>query len=109
MSLTSLAPRISDPSDIMILRNTNHLVNEAISTIKDISNNLSPHILENFGLSSAIGAFTTKINQTRAVEIDFKTNMENHRLDADKEVVMYRAVCELINNAIQHSELHLLK
>ncbi len=103
MSLTSLAPRINESSDIEILKNTNHLVNEAINTIKDISNNLSPHILENFGLSSAIGAFTTKINQTRAVEIDFKTNMENNRLDPDKEVVIYRAVCELINNSIQHS------
>ncbi len=103
MSLSSLAPRINDPSDKVILNNTNHLVNEAISTIKDISNNLSPHILTNFGLSSAIGAFTTKINQTRAVEIDFKSNMENERLENDKEVVLYRAVCELINNAIQHS------
>jgi len=103
MSLSSLAPRINDPSDIVILNNTNHLVNEAISTIKDISNNLSPHILTNFGLSSAIGAFTTKINQTRAVEIVFKSNMENQRLENDKEVVLYRAVCELINNAIQHS------
>jgi signal transduction histidine kinase len=103
MSLSSLAPRINDPSDIVILNNTNHLVNEAISTIKDISNNLSPHILSNIGLSSAIGAFTTKINQTRAVEIVFKSNMENQRLENDKEVVLYRAVCELINNAIQHS------
>lgn len=103
MSLTSLAQRISDPSGTEILKNTNHLVNEAISTIKDISNNLSPHILENFGLSSAIGAFATKINQTRAVEIDFKSDLENYRLDSDKEVVIYRAVCELINNAIQHS------
>lgn len=103
MSLSSLTARISDPSDKVILNNTNHLVNEAISTIKDVSNNLSPHILSNFGLTSAIGAFTTKINQTRTVEIDFKSNMENLRLENDKEVVMYRAVCELINNSIQHS------
>lgn len=103
MSLSSLAPRINDPSDVVILNNTSHLINEAISTIKDISNNLSPHILTNFGLSSAIGAFTVKINQTKAVEIDFKSNMENQRLESDKEVVIYRAACELINNAIQHS------
>ena len=103
MSLSSLTARITDPSDKVILNNTNHLVNEAISTIKDVSNNLSPHILSNFGLTSAIGAFTTKINQTRTVEIDFKSNMENLRLENDKEVVMYRAVCELINNSIQHS------
>jgi len=103
MSLSSLAPRINDPSGTVILNNTNHLVNEAILSIKDISNNLSPHILTNFGLASAISAFTMKINQTKAVEIEFKTNMENQRLENDKEVVIYRAACELINNAIQHS------
>jgi len=103
MSLSALTDRIKDPSGSVILSNTNHLVNEAISTIKDISNNLSPHVLTNFGLASAISAFTTKINQTKAVEIDFKSNMEEERLDNDKEVVVYRAVCELINNSILHS------
>ena len=103
MSLSSLNKRIEDSTGTVILNNTNHLVNEAINTIKEISNNLSPHILTNFGLSSAIGAFITKLNQTRVVEIEFKTNMETQRLENDKEVVVYRAVCELINNSIQHS------
>jgi signal transduction histidine kinase len=103
MSLSALNDRIKDPSGTVILNNTNHLVNEAIATIKDVSNNLSPHVLSNFGLSSAIAAFTTKINQTKAVEIDFKSNMDDHRLENDKEVVIYRAVCELINNSILHS------
>jgi signal transduction histidine kinase len=103
MSVSALNDRIKDPSGMVILNNTNHLVNEAINTIKDISNNLSPHVLTNFGLSSAIAAFTTKINQTKTVEIEFKSNMENQRLENEKEVVIYRAVCELINNSILHS------
>jgi len=103
MSLSALNERIKDQSGVVILNNTNHLVNEAINTIKDISNNLSPHVLLNFGLTSALSAFTAKINETKAIEIDFKSNMENQRLENDKEVVIYRATCELINNSIQHS------
>lgn len=103
MSLTTLSDRITDPTSLSILSNTNHLVNEAIGTIKDVSNNLSPHVLSNFGLGSAISAFVSKINQTGTVDIDFKTNMEGRRLENDKEVVIYRAVCELINNSIRHS------
>jgi signal transduction histidine kinase len=103
MSLSSLGERIKDQSGTEILSNANYLVNESLNTIKDISNNLSPHVLSNFGLASAIGAFTTKINQTKAIEVEFKSNMENQRLENDKEVVIYRAVCELINNAIRHS------
>ena len=103
MSLSALKGKIKDPTGREILANTNHLVNEAIGTIKEISNNISPHVLTNFGLSSAISAFTTKINLTKAIHIDFRTNMEKRRIDSDKEVVLYRAVCELINNSIQHS------
>jgi signal transduction histidine kinase len=103
MSLSALGERIKDPTDTVILNNTNHLVNEAINTLKDISNNLSPHVLSNFGLSSALSAFIAKINQTKAIEIDFKSNMENLRLESEKEVVVYRAACELINNSIRHS------
>jgi len=103
MSLSALSERIKDPSGMVILNNTSHLVNESINTIKDISNNLSPHVLLNFGLASALSAFTTKINQTKTIEIDFKSNMENQRLENDKEVVLYRAACELINNSIRHS------
>ena len=103
MSLSALVGRIKDKAGTDILSNANHLVNEAINTIKEISNNLSPHILSNFGLVSAIKAFATKINQTKTIKIDFKSNMEDKRLDNDKEVVIYRAVCELINNSVRHS------
>lgn len=103
MSLSALNEKVNDKTGREILQNTNHLVNEAIGTIKEVSNNLSPHVLSNFGLSSAISAFTAKINLTKAIEIVFHTNMEKRRIESDKEVVIYRAVCELINNSVQHS------
>lgn len=103
MSMSALGGRIIDKPGNTILNNTNHLINEAINTIKDISNNLSPHVLSNFGLSSALSAFTMKINQTKVIEVDFKSNMDKYRLENEKEVVIYRAACELINNSIRHS------
>ncbi|MGQ9620122.1 MAG: sensor histidine kinase [Bacteroidales bacterium] len=103
MALSALNGKIRDPSDAEILQNTNHVVNEAINTIKEISNSLSPHVLANFGLSSAINSFTAKVNQTKALEVDFRSNMEGMRLENDKEVIIYRAVCELINNSLVHS------
>jgi signal transduction histidine kinase len=103
MSLSALNTRITDPVGIDILSNTSHVVNEALNTIKEISNNLSPHVLTNLGLASAISAFAAKVNTMRGVTIDFHTNMEGERFDTDKEVVVYRAACELINNGMKHS------
>jgi signal transduction histidine kinase len=103
MSLSALSPMVSDPVGKEILGNTNHVVNEALSTIKEISNNISPHVLTNLGVASAISTFAIKVNQTRGVSIEFRTNMEGERFETDKEVVLYRAACELINNGMKHS------
>ena len=103
MSLSALTPKVTDPAGIEILANTNHVVNESITTIKEISNNLSPHVLTNLGVASAISTFAAKVNRAKGVQIDFRTNMEGIRFDPDKEVVLYRAACELINNAMKHS------
>ncbi|MBE0673984.1 MAG: sensor histidine kinase [Bacteroidales bacterium] len=103
MSLSALTGKVTGKGGEEILGSANSMTNEAIATIKEISNNLSPHILSNFGLASAINTFTTKLNQTKALPIEFKTNMAKVRIDPDAEVVIYRAVCELINNSIKHS------
>jgi signal transduction histidine kinase len=103
MSLSALTGRVNDPVGIDILSNTSHVVNEALNTIKEISNNMSPHVLANLGVASAISTFAAKVNSTRIVTVDFRTNMEGERFDTDKEVVLYRAACELINNGMKHS------
>ncbi|MCJ7820467.1 MAG: histidine kinase, partial [Bacteroidales bacterium] len=79
MSLSALAPKMSDPVGIEILSNTNHIVNEALNTIKEVSNNLSPHVLSNLGVASAISTFAAKVNKTRSISVEFRTNMEGER------------------------------
>src|SRR4030042_1329705 len=46
MSISTLSDKIKDPSGIDILNNTNHLVIESLNTIKEVSNNLSRHVLQ---------------------------------------------------------------
>lgn len=103
MSLSALNDRIKNQKDREILENTTHIVNEAISNIKSISNTLSPHILSNFGLISATTSFISKINQTGIVNIGLDANLGKLRLNPDVEVVLYRSICELTNNSIKHS------
>lgn len=37
------------------------------------------------------------------MRIHFSTNLHAERFDADIEVILYRVICELINNSIKHS------
>ena len=85
-----------------IIRNVNYVVDEAIRSLREISANLSPHVLNDFGLSRAISNFINKLPRGE-MRIVFETNLKNERFDTDIEVILYRVVCELINNSLKHS------
>ena len=77
MSLTTIERREYDETSRSILRNADSAIDEAIKSIREISSNLSPHILENFGLRKAIRNFINKINLTDEIQIDFSSNIND--------------------------------
>ncbi len=93
----------NSPEEKEILANADKLIDESIVSLKEISNKLSPHILNNFGLSKAIQSFITKISSQDSPVINFQTNTGNRRYSYNTEVVLYRVVCELITNSLRHS------
>jgi PAS domain S-box-containing protein len=77
-------------------------IDEAILSIKELSNNISPHVLRNFGLTSGINSLVNKINETKTVKISFTSGI-NDRLGESAESSIFRVVAELINNTIKHA------
>ncbi|MDP4228557.1 MAG: histidine kinase, partial [Bacteroidota bacterium] len=90
LSISTLSQLEKDEVTKNIVDNTDVVINEAIKSIKEISNNLSPHILNNFGLASAINSFINKISYTRQINIAFDSNIFNQRFDGNIEVILYR-------------------
>lgn len=106
MSLAELSKTCMNEDDKRLLVSTSHIMDEAIRSIREISNKLSPHTLESFGLSRAVSSFLNKtvvIHQSEGVKIDFKTNLNSERFDHNVEVILYRVIGELINNSLKHS------
>jgi signal transduction histidine kinase len=104
MSVSSLAQMKHNEASREIVENTELVINEAIKSLKEISDNLSPHVLNNFGLVRALSNFSNKINITKTIRINLVSNLKDERFDSNVEVVLYRVVCELINNTIKHAE-----
>ena len=104
MSVSTLEHLARDQQSLTIIRNATETVDEAIRSLKDISDHLSPHVLANFGLIRALTNYIYKIIQTGQMEIDFRTHLKNERFDENIEVVIYRISSELIHNTIQHSQ-----
>lgn len=104
MSVSSLAHMKQDAISREIVENTELVINEAIKSLKEISDNLSPHILNNFGLVRALNNFSNKINVARTIKINLESDLKDERFDNNVEVVLYRVICELINNTIKHAK-----
>jgi PAS domain S-box-containing protein len=84
-----------------IVQQVNGILKEAIQTTKEVSNDLSPHVLTNYGLVSAIESFIS--NFSDLIQIHFITNIKNLRFDNSIEMSVFRITKELINNTIKHS------
>jgi PAS domain S-box-containing protein len=93
----------TNQNDTDIRNRIEDTLTESINSVKEISNNISPYILENMGLVKAISSFVEKIKFGKKLEIDFQSNL-SFRLKPEIEISIYRFITELINNTIKHAQ-----
>ncbi|KPK82722.1 MAG: hypothetical protein AMS27_14165 [Bacteroides sp. SM23_62_1] len=104
MSLSALQRGENQERSGKIIRNTTELLNEAIDSLKEITDNISPHILTNFGLETMLNSFINKINYAGKIRVNLISNLKNERFIPEVEVILYRSICELINNTMQYAD-----
>jgi PAS domain S-box-containing protein len=91
-----------DNSAIDIIDHITGLTSTITDSIRHISNDLSPHILENFGLVPAIENFID--NQSGLIKFHFDSNCRSMRFDQNLETIYYRIFTELYHNTLKHAE-----
>jgi two-component system, NarL family, sensor kinase len=91
------------------LDQTKQLLDETIETVRRISRDLLPAGLEKFGLTHAIQELCERINSSDIVTVQFSENGNVIEMDKKREVLVYRIIQEMLNNAIRHSKASLLK
>jgi PAS domain S-box-containing protein len=79
------------------------LTDQAIKSSREISNNIMPSILQDFGLAIAIKEFCTYINNTQSLQIEVDTEQYKEGKAGIEETILFQAVKELVNNTIKHS------
>jgi PAS domain S-box-containing protein len=85
-----------------IIHKAEDILEEALTTVKEISYKLSPHLLTYYGLTSAIRSFIDKLEESSAIEITFESNSDR-RFELEMETAIYRAIIECINNTVKHA------
>ncbi len=85
-----------------------NIIDEAISNISTISNNLTPKVLENFGLDKALKKQIKQFEIASGCKIEFTMNTEERFRD-EIEISIYRALTEILNNSIKYSDSSLIR
>jgi two-component system NarL family sensor kinase len=79
------------------------IIDDTIQLIRNISHSLMPPTLKNFGLESAVNDLFQKISGSGTINASSRFHEYKDRLKAEKELVIFRIVQELINNILKHS------
>ncbi len=108
MAVSVMKSAPGEEPDMVLISKTEAAVDSAIAAVREISNDLSPHILERFGLEKAITTFISHLGPQP--EVVLHSSLGTLRLEPTHEIALYRIVCELVANTIKHasaSEVHI--
>ncbi len=101
MYVNSLESTTEKNKHDFIITQLKNILTEVIQSTKELSNDLSPHVLANYGFLAALEWF---INQLKPhITIYLETNLKEERYSSSLELSMYRIIKELINNTLKHA------
>jgi len=88
----------------VLLQQSNHLLDEAITNARTISHNIMPASIKENGLESSLQSFIDKINAYGKIQIQFITLSLRKHFEPVLELSVYRMLTEMINNSLKHAE-----
>jgi signal transduction histidine kinase len=80
------------------------LMDDGITGIRRVVADLRPAQLDDLGLASAIRSLATEVGDRSALEVTVDIDATLPRLDAERELGLFRAAQEAIANVIRHAE-----
>lgn len=102
MYLSILTRKTDVHPHLDIITNTQSILKETIASVREISNNLNPQVLQRFGLSAALNAFFE--TKKTLIKIDIDNQIGDLRFSEDKEAMVYNIIKELFNNSLKHAQ-----
>lgn len=97
----SLLSRQQTPNKQEIVENMQQVLKETIAGIRSILNNLSPHVLFNYGIVAAIQAVVDQ--NKKVLNIRFTHDVSHENIEEATAIMVLRIVKELINNTQKYA------
>jgi signal transduction histidine kinase len=97
------------PEIVAKSHNVRDQLNHLLKKVREISYNIMPPTLEDFGLHEAISDLCYSISESSEIHIEYEWNGDAQRLDFSAELAFYRIIKEIVVNAVKHSEAQKIK
>lgn len=88
---------------------TDHIVHlrqlsdQSLQNVKSVINNLEPLFLQKHGLVVSVERMFERMNKIGLMKFSFDTSGYHVSLSKSKDLILYRIISELANNALKHS------
>jgi PAS domain S-box-containing protein len=83
---------------------TRSLIYDVIAELRQVSSDLSPTFLYDYGLFLSVTQLASKINKIGSTQVHFSSNVQQVRYSSLIEITFYRIIQEAVNNALKYSE-----
>ncbi|MFP4025891.1 MAG: PAS domain S-box protein, partial [Thiohalospira sp.] len=100
--IESLNQKGDEAKQLYIKNKLQELIKETIDNVREVSNAISPYLLNKYGLETAVGSFIKKTDSI--IRIQFRSNINDKRFPLKTEIVYFRVFKELLNNTIKHAQ-----
>ncbi|CAH0994105.1 hypothetical protein EMA8858_00212 [Emticicia aquatica] len=104
INLNVLEETIQDVDNEEFVKQTNELVDHAIQDLRALSKSLDGDFVHDFGLQESIAHELLRIRKTKKFETELTLRGEKYTLGYEREIVLFRIVQEILNNALKHSQ-----
>ena len=94
MTLSAIKPETLTLINREIINKALNASNTSVTTLKEIANNLSPHLLKNYGLEKAIETFAYQLFSPTNIKFEINLNFDENQLSEEMKISCYRIVSE---------------
>jgi two-component system, NarL family, sensor kinase len=103
LSLAKLNLNTMPNSNEPKIQDTKNLVSKAITDLRNLSHSLHGDVIAELGLQQSIANELIVIENTKAFAAELKVTGTAIKIDAKKEMILFRIVQEALNNSIKYS------
>jgi signal transduction histidine kinase len=79
------------------------MLDTSIRELRRVAHNMMPEALVKFGLDEALKDYCNAINTANLMRLQYQSFGLEERMDQSVEIIVYRVIQELLNNALKHA------